>query len=209
MCSHSCGPPFTFTDRAGFSESTNGCKHTGPCGGTIAATGSFGGDAASPASEATVRLVPTTDYVLPGGYVDVEVYINDVDSLTMYQISLDAYSGSHGRLTITDVWVDADRADYVFEGDFIHAADSQGGRAGAIHLTHAFDVAESAYLATFRLAASGDAAGTFTVDLGDEQANFLFNTNHEELRVRSSDAVEITVAQSKNLGTRRGVRSAR
>jgi hypothetical protein len=133
-------------------------------------------------AEAGVILWPSTNFVQPGGQVDVQVLLAAaLADLRGYQLHVAASGGRRGALRLTDMTIEK-QASHVFAGRAFWQAfnlDTQQVLAGlddaGIH-TH-----PHAYLATFTFQASPDAIGEFTINLlhddGDRtQRTFLFPT---------------------------------
>ncbi|MGD2111021.1 MAG: hypothetical protein PVI86_16715, partial [Phycisphaerae bacterium] len=107
-----------------------------------------------------VELVPSTTSLTAGGVFTVDVFAANIPDLRVYQATLDAVGGTRGNLTVSDLKIDGTRSNFVFAGQKkIDAVDRIGGRLGAMLFDGSVDVANRAYLGSFTLKASNDAAG--------------------------------------------------
>jgi hypothetical protein len=145
--------------------------------------------------EPTIFLVATAKSVTPGGTVEVDVFASGVAGLHVYQVALEVDGGPRGGLAVSDLWVDADRPDYVFAGrQKIEAADRVGGRLGATLFDDSMNVSRGAYLGTFELHASRDAAGEFTVDARSaDHASFIKDAGNHDIEFDVDASVTLTV----------------
>ncbi len=110
------------------------------------------------------------------GTYRVDVYASNVASLRGYEIALDVYGGKSGGLTLQDLWIDAQRSEFVFGGaDSYPTVDKVQGRLACVELSGGVPVSEQAYLGTFVFQASPDAKGDFTVVPRSDDGTILFD----------------------------------
>lgn len=126
-----------------------------------------------------ISLSPTSSSTVGGASVDVEVYIEDVTDLRLYEVVLRVTGGVAGTLDLTNVAIDDTRGDFVFAGlsPLVCLPDSNGQRImctpfsdDCVTITDA-----PAYLCTFTFTftASVDASGIFDVGIVSEPISFL------------------------------------
>jgi hypothetical protein len=139
-------------------------------------------------------MEPHKGRIAPGETVDVSVYVNDVEDLMAYQLSLNATEGNAGEMTWVSAWVDRSRSDVVFAGETLDAVNAALGLVGVVNMYGSTSVDEPAYLATFRFEASSDAAGTFVIDLADAVESIFVAGDRREMPVQKSEPVTIKVS---------------
>ena len=114
----------------------------------------------------TITLTASSDSIVPGGEVTIEAYLHSVPNLRTYQITLATSGGTSGRIAGTNLWIDSERADFVFGTEpKLDAVDQFGGRLGGVLMSGSVDATRTSYLGSFTLRASDDASGTFTIDV--------------------------------------------
>ena len=130
------------------------------------------------ASLAEFSLVPSAELVAPEQLVDVEVYVDCVDYLGTYEVSLTVTGGQTGALELEDLFIDTDREDYVFgAASIVSAVSLPGCKLGAMLQDGGVVVDEPAYLGTFTYRASADAGGVFSVTVREHPHSFLEEPN--------------------------------
>lgn len=95
----------------------------------------------------------------------IDVYVSGAANVAAYEVALgvsaaDAAlagtfdSAGHGQLVVEELFVDSQRADFLFGAvESISAADKAGSRLGGVVLGEAVDATEARYLGTFVLRA--------------------------------------------------------
>lgn len=132
--------------------------------------------------------------VAPGGTVTVEVRLENVTDLGVFQFMMKSSGGEQGTLTVEDIVINKNRQDYIFgTAQSIEAVDRRQMRAGGVLMNGGKDF-ESASVATVTLRASEDAAGTFQVNVAKGQETFLRNSNAVAIAVVIGQAATITVS---------------
>lgn len=138
--------------------------------------------------------------VLAGGQVNVEVFVTNVQDLASYEMRLNVVGGDRGTLTLEQIVVDQQRADYVFKNagvQILDAVDMKQQRVGMVRFGGGSAVAadQQAYLATFTFRVSADAAGKFAVTLSNPEAAFLNNSIAQQIPHRLASPLEVTVGR--------------
>ncbi|MCH8243478.1 MAG: hypothetical protein IH897_12850, partial [Planctomycetes bacterium] len=136
-----------------------------------------------PATVSTLSLLVSSDLILQGELIDVEVFLDVADDLGGYQLDVEVSGGSTGNLDLEDLFIDAAHTDingtpdYVFLGvSSLESVSSFWGQVGAVNLDGVgIPVTGPAYLGTFQFRASADAVGVFTIRFADIENNFLMN----------------------------------
>ena len=171
------------------------------CG--LGLTGNLGwaGEAATEVSVAdgpVMFLRAATEAVAPGQRVRVEVFVNNVEDLGVFQVQLASKQGrEYGRLDIVESRVEKTRDDFALgQSQVIAAADQKNMRAGALRMSGGVDIDEPRYLATFTLLASKDAQGTFEVSVKVGQETFMNDSNSVAIPFQVGAPISITVSES-------------
>ena len=149
----------------------------------------------APAVDGTVMFVQVQQTeAKPGDIITVDVYINNVANLSLYQVQLKAVGGERGRLIPEQVEIQKTRRDYVLGGTgIIEAADQRNKRAGGLLMQGSVDVTRPAYLATFTYRVSSDAAGTFKVNINRGSETFISDQSSATLSFGAGADAKITV----------------
>lgn len=156
------------------------------------------GDSLSSSLASGFVLVPRQRAVKAGGTVEVDVYASGVNNLSGYEFGINASNGRRGSLTLEDVRVDTDRADYAFAGLYsFPAVDVELGRVGAAVLGTGDSIPANkrAYVGTFTFRASNDAAGAFTISAATEYVG-LFSDSLVSLPVSVVEDTVVLVTSS-------------
>ena len=171
------------------------------CG--LGLTGNLGwaGEAAAevPAVDGPVMyLRAATEAVTPGQRIQVEVFVNSVEDLGVFQVQLTLKEGRHrGRLEIVESRVEKTRDDFALgQSQIIAAADQKNMRAGALRMYGGVDIEQPRYLATFVLLASKDARGTFDVSVKVGTESFMNDSNSLAIPFQIGAPIHITVSES-------------
>ena len=110
----------------------------------------------------------------------VDVFVHGVSGLRSYQTTLVVGGGESGRLELTQVTIDKDRADYVFgDSEIVQATSPISARLAAVRYTGTVDVGEPAYLGTYTFVSSPDASGTFRVNVQVGSDSLLVDDDSE------------------------------
>ncbi len=132
-----------------------------------------------------IFLSPSDSSVEPGQSVEIEVFIEEVIGLRLFEIVLEVDGGVRGSLHLTAVTVDEFRPDFVFAGisNLICLPDPNNWRITCTPLSgECVDVdGAPAYMGTYTLTATIDAAGTFNAAILDEPTTFLRDCESEPI----------------------------
>ncbi len=153
----------------------------------------------SPVPVGTIMAVTASQGTIqPGESVTLEVSVKGgISDVRAYQVALTISGGTAGQLTMSDMWMDSERADYVFIGhQKLDAVDRTGGRMGAVILSGGTGAMPRAYLASYTLEASADASGTFTVNIRTADTSLVANTGSRFIEFASGPDAVITVGTS-------------
>lgn len=149
----------------------------------------------------TMRVVADQSSIAPGDAVTVDVFVSGVPSLRTYQVKVGTTGGQSGRLGFEDLWVDHERADYVFgTAQKLDAVDRTGGRIGGVLMTGGVNAVQSRYLGSYTFRASPDASGTFEINITTaERQSILMSEGNQELNVGIGPAATITVGNASRV----------
>lgn len=142
-----------------------------------------------------ISLVPSTTHVLPGGLVDVDVFVSGIASLRTFQVALtDPMGGLAGRFTLEDIQIDLTRSDFVFGArQNIAVPDFSGNRIGGVLFSDGVNAMDDLYLGTFTYRASRDAEGKFRLTVnGGDRRSLLWTSQNEPTAFRVN-AAAITI----------------
>ena len=136
--------------------------------------------------------------VAPGQRIEVEVFVNSVEDLGVFQVQLASKEGRHrGQLDIVESRVEKTRDDFALgQSQIIAAADPKNMRAGALRMYGGVDIEQPRYLATFVLLASKDARGTFDVSVKVGTESFMNDSNSLAIPFQIGAPIHITVSES-------------
>jgi hypothetical protein len=150
-----------------------------------------------------IKLVPSSSQVAPGGAIKVDAYASNFADLRVYQIALDIQGGRTGQLAVSDLQIDSTRKDFIFTGkNKIDAVDPYGARLGALLFDSSVNVAKPAYLGTFTLTSSSDAAGAFTVDVRtSDNSSFVKDGGNQGVPFFTDGAMTISVGKPERIRT--------
>ncbi len=159
-------------------------------------------DGAPIPSGAVVTLVPSQNHVAPGGSLNVDVFVNNATDLRSYQITLAINGGTSGGLTVSNLQIDNSRDSYIFgTQQKFDAVDEIGGRLGGVLFSGSINVANPAYVGTFTLSATNDAAGAFNVKVEQAgHASMLYSDQNNVIEF-TTPTINISVG-SKPAGIR-------
>lgn len=122
-------------------------------------------------SPVTVFVVPRTRQITAGSEIEADVFISGNTTLSALEVAFDTRGGNQGKLTLVDVYSDADRQDHLSQiGSSVTATDLNLGRVGLVDLGVGIQLFEdeSNYVATFVFEASEDARGIFMIQPATE-----------------------------------------
>ncbi len=148
----------------------------------------------SAVDDATLTLVPSRRSVAAGDVIAVDVLIDAVADLRSFQATLDVFGGKSGSVAVEGIEMDAQRRDFVFNG-----LETVGTTGLATHVMLStlpeggVKVADRAYLGTYYLRASKDAAGSFSLRLRLDGSTLLRTSAGEVIAVSGSRAVSSIV----------------
>ena len=102
--------------------------------------------------------------------------------------------GASGLLTTEELWMDTQRADYVFRGlEKLDAVDRVGKRLGAVLLSGGTQPIDTGYLGSYSLRASDDASGTFSVTISAKETSMVASKSNQIILFSEGPPAEITV----------------
>jgi hypothetical protein len=151
-------------------------------------------------------IVPRQRSASGGSTVLVDVFGQNVTAMAGYEVALDVAAGPHGTVTLESVFVDADRADYVFADVDNHAvSDIEHGRIGGVSTSGGVDVSgrRRAYLGTFEYRLSADATGPVTISLRSEIPAF-WKSSIESIQLTPTKQAVIVATRSERQSIRAG-----
>ena len=149
---------------------------------------------------AAITLVASRSLIRPGDSVTVDAFVRGVSDLRTYQVMLTTSGGESGRLNVEDMVIDSMRADYVFAGlQKIDAVDTVNARFGGVLFNGGVEAVTPAYVGTFTLQASVDAAGSFRVSLRTADNSSLLQSSRNEAIAFSAGQAAISVAAASGL----------
>ena len=140
-------------------------------------------------------IKPKTSLSKPGKPVSVDVFIEGTESLSLYEVAVDAHGGRSGELVLDHVFIDEQRSDFVFaDHSQISIADPGQQRVvSALWDRSDSEVGAGGYLATFVFLPSGDANGVFELVLRDEPGTMLRDSLGRPITITGSVPALITV----------------
>lgn len=149
----------------------------------------------TPRAGATFTVVPGRTAIQPGEAVNLDVFLSGASNVRSYQLTLSVSGGASGRLTVDDLWVDSQRADYVFGAlQKLDAVDRTGARIGAVLMQGGVEAVNSRYVGSYTVRASSDASGVFNVNLRlDNNASILWSSNNLPIPFGAGPAAAISV----------------
>lgn len=148
-------------------------------------------------AEATFTVVPDRTTIQPGETVNAHVFLSGAPQVRSYQVKLAVRGGVTGGLIIENLWIDSERADYVFgKLEKLDAVDPSNSRMAGVLIQGGVDVVNPAYVGSYSLRASSDASGVFSanVSLGHNDS-ILLHASDAPMAFGAGPAAEITVAK--------------
>ena len=154
-----------------------------------------------------ITLAGAVVTVVPAGsskdYHFVDVFVHGVSGLRSYQTTLVVGGGESGRLELTGVTIDKNRADYVFGGsEIVQATSPISARLAAVLYDGTVDVGEPAYLGTYTFVSSPDATGTFRVNVQAGSDSLLVDNSSEEIAFSIGADAKILVGSASRRSDR-------
>ncbi len=142
-----------------------------------------------------ITLVPSQTTIEPGEVVTLEIFVTGgVSDLRAFQLAVEISAGASGVLTTEELWMDTQRADYVFRGlEKLDAVDRVGKRLGAVLLSGGTQPMETGYLGSYSLRASDDASGTFSVTISAKDTSMVASTSNQMILFSEGPPAEITI----------------
>ncbi len=135
---------------------------TDPCCGSALAGGGMG--LLSIASVDVKMGDGLTTVISPGSQVEIRAYGDEYVDLRGFEVQVQVTGGTGGTLTLEEVFIDDQRADFAFYGqEQFSASNVEDARAVCAMSSGGVNSTEDKYLGTFVFRASQDASGTFTV----------------------------------------------
>jgi hypothetical protein len=133
----------------------------------------------------------------------IDVYASGASDLRSYQIAIQTSGGSSGKLVLAGAVINRQREDYVFGGANVITAESvPSARLGAVAYESGVEVPDWAYLGTYVLRPTADAAGEFRVSVkvaGNE--TLLADTSNEPIDFVTGPEVVIRLERRPTLRT--------
>lgn len=149
------------------------------------------------APAATISLVPVEQMLQPGGSTTVDVFVQGVGDLRVYQVALTATGDTSSGLTIDHTWIDTESPDYVFaQRQRLEAADQSLARIGGVLIHGGVDATDARYLGSCTVRASADASGTFSVGIRTDGQSMLLDSANRMVRFAPGPAAAIAVSAS-------------
>jgi hypothetical protein len=139
----------------------------GPCDCGALSDGGLGmGPEGGAQNNIILSLNPSSLTVSPGGTVDVDMFVTGPESFRGYQAAIQISGGRRGTLTLETLSINEQNTTFVYLGQqYITTLDTNGGRLMAGMYSGGVSVGSAVkYLGRFKLRASNDALGTFTVN---------------------------------------------
>ncbi len=134
-----------------------------PCCGR----GATGGGGMAPLSVTSIDVKMgegVTTIISAGSQVEIRAYGDEYVDLRGFEIQVQVTGGTGGTLTLENIYIDDQRADFAFYGQgFFEASNVEDARAVCAMSSGGVSSSEDKYLGTFVFRASQDASGTFTV----------------------------------------------
>ena len=132
-----------------------------------------------------IFLSPEISSVGVGESIEIQVFIEDVVDLRLYEVVLEVTGGSSGSLDLTNLTIDQARPDFVFAGlsPLVCLPDPDNLRitctpqsASCVTVT-----TPPVYLGTYKFTGSPDAYGVFNVNIVNEPTTFLLDCDGAEI----------------------------
>ena len=154
-----------------------------------------GAAAPPPAGDPTLfTIIPDAEFI-DQEPVSVEVFVDSVNDLGAYEVTLEVSGGSTGQLQLASITVEEQRQDFAFSGLAVYKAiNLSEGRVSVVLTSGAEDVTGPAYLATFVYQPVGGAYGAFNIAVkNDVNRSFLNDCDAVKLAIDPGDTEVIGV----------------
>lgn len=144
----------------------------------------------------TITTVAKQRTASPGELIEVDVYISNVNDLSLFQVALEVVNDSDGSLALEELKIQKDRKDFVFgDSSVVSAEHLEGARMGAVLTGSSVDVGRRAYLGTYKYRASVGVTGTFKVQVKMGKESFLRNSDGTAIAFLSGKATSISIGE--------------
>ncbi len=153
----------------------------------------------------TLTLAASRSTIAPGETVTIDAFVRGAPDVRSFQVTLITNGGERGKLIGEDLWIDKSRNDYLFgTQQALDAVDPTNGRLGGVLFEGGIDTtSQPRYLGSFKLRASNDAAGTFTIGVKEQgRHSFLWTSQNKPISFYTETAT-ITVGAPKRVPTKR------
>ena len=137
----------------------------------------------------------TDTAIRAGDVITVDTFVSGVLDLGAFQVTLDITGGTSGKLLVENVEIVDSRSDYVFDPVAVKVTDQQQYRAAGVMMEGGVDAEAPAYMATYTLRASADAAGTFQVNIKTGESSLLRDSGALAIPFRPARGLEVTVGK--------------
>jgi subtilase family serine protease/uncharacterized membrane protein len=152
----------------------------------------------------TIFVMPAAADVSTGRTVDLDVYIQSVDDLRLYEIGLVVTGGSGGALDLENLYVDESRGDFIFAdaADVTVTTDPATGRLICTPLSSdlCVDVTtnQPAYLGTYTYRANAGVGEVFAVQVAEGPVSRLINCALDSISPFGRPASSVTTVELQN-----------
>ncbi len=131
-----------------------------------------------------VTISGSDEFLDPEEWLNVHVMVGAVEDLAAYEVALAVSGGSSGNLILTDIIVDEEHADFVFDGlTYFEAKNLTEKRVSVVQNGGGTTVTGTGYLATFVYQAEAGASGVFEIEIVGDGASFLNDCSGNRLAV--------------------------
>ncbi len=119
------------------------------------------------------------------------------EDVRLCEVAIDVNGGDSGTLVLDNVFIDADRPDFVFAGHSPVSINDTGRQRATSALWEGGEsaVGRPRYLATFVFVASHDATGVFELTLRDDPETMLRDSLNQPIAISESGAANIKVGK--------------
>lgn len=149
-----------------------------------AALATFGSGSTAMAAP-RVFLLPEVSSLSAGESVEIEVFIENVTDLRLYEIVVEVAGGSSGSLDLTSLEIHETRGDFVFErfSSLVCLTDSDNKRITCSPLSGGCVTVTTppAYLGTYTFTPSPNMSGSFHINIANEPTSFLIDCDGDPI----------------------------
>ncbi len=157
-------------------------------------------------AKAVVSVQTAQARVTPGGLVTVDVMLSNADSVSGFQVKIDATGGDQGSLTLEDIALDKSRRNTLFgQAALLETMSPATGELLAIRQDSkgvSVGANEQSYLATATFRVSPDARGTFSINVNTKGNTLLIHSSGAPVKFQAGKAAQIAVGASARLEKR-------